>query len=93
MIGLPTETGEDIEEIIKLTLKCKGILDKQQAGCRLVLNISPFVPKAGTPFQWLPMTEPSILEQRLSLLKNSLTPKGIKLKWESPMWRRGSGGC
>jgi len=86
MIGLPTETEEDIEEIIKLTLKCKAILDKQQAGCRLVLNIAPFVPKAGTPFQWLPMTKPAILNQRLSLLKNSLTPKGIKLKWESPMW-------
>ena len=86
MIGLPSETDEDIEEIINLTLNCKGILARQQTGCRLVLNISPFVPKAGTPFQWLPMTQPSILNRRLSLLKNSLIPKGIKLKWESPMW-------
>ena len=88
MIGLPTETDKDIEEIIKLTLECKDILDKQQSGCRMVLNVSPFVPKAGTPFQWLPMTEPSILNQRLSLLKNRLMPKGIKIKSESPMWSR-----
>jgi radical SAM superfamily enzyme YgiQ (UPF0313 family) len=91
MIGLPSETEEDIEGIIKLTLKCKGVLDRQQAGCRLVLNISPFVPKAGTPFQWLPMTQPSILNRRLSLLKNSLMPKGIKLKWESPAWSQVQG--
>jgi radical SAM superfamily enzyme YgiQ (UPF0313 family) len=91
MIGLPTETDEDIEEITKLTLRCKDILDKQQAGCRLTLNISPFVPKAGTPFQWLPMAEPSILNQRLSSLKNSLTPKGIKLNSESPAWSQVQG--
>jgi radical SAM superfamily enzyme YgiQ (UPF0313 family) len=86
MIGLPTETDEDIEEIINLTLKCKSILDKQQIGCRLSLNIAPFVPKAGTPFQWLPMAPLQTLNRRLSLLKNSLPPKGIKVKSESPAW-------
>jgi len=91
MIGLPWETDEDIEDIIRLALRCKGILDKQQAGCRLVLNISPFVPKAGTPFQWLPMTKPSILNQRLSFLKNSLMPKGIKINSESPAWSQVQG--
>ena len=91
MIGLPWETDEDIEDIIRLTLKCKGILDKQPSGCRLALNISPFVPKAGTPFQWLPMTEPSVLNQRLSLLKNRLTPKGIKIGSESPAWSQVQG--
>jgi radical SAM superfamily enzyme YgiQ (UPF0313 family) len=91
MIGLPWESDEDIEEIIRLALKCKSILDKQPSGCRLVLNISPFVPKAGTPFQWLPMTEPSILNQRLSLLKNRLMPKGIKINSESPTWSQVQG--
>ena len=91
MIGLPTESDEDIEDIIRLTLKCKAILDKQKTGCRLVLNISPFVPKAGTPFQWLPMTEPSVLNRRLSLLKNRLTPRGIKIGSESPAWSQVQG--
>jgi len=91
MIGLPSETDGDIEEIIRLTLKCKDILDKQKTGCRIALTISPFVPKAGTPFQWLPMTEPSILNQRLSLLKNRLMPKGIKISSESPMWSQVQG--
>ncbi|MDI6815117.1 MAG: radical SAM protein, partial [Dehalococcoidales bacterium] len=86
MIGLPSETDEDIEEIINLTLSCKNILDRQQTGCRITLNIAPFVPKVGTPFQWLPMEQLSALNQRLSLLKNNLMPKGIKLKCESILW-------
>ncbi len=91
MIGLPTETDEDIEEIINLTLRYKNILDRKQTGCRIAVTISPFVPKAGTPFQWLPMTQPSILNRRLSLLKNRLMPKGIKIKAESPAWSQVQG--
>ncbi len=86
MIGLPSETDDDIEEIITVALKCKGVLDKHQTGCRLSLNIAPFVPKAGTPFQWLPMAPVPVLNQRLSLLRKSLPPRGIKVKSESPAW-------
>ena len=86
MIGLPSETDEDIEGIIDLAIRGKDILDRQQTGCRLSLNIAPFVPKAGTPFQWLPMVNVDIVNHRLSILKNSLSPKGIKIKCESPAW-------
>jgi len=88
MIGLPSETDEDIEEIIKLTLAAKDILDRRQGGTRITLNIAPFVPKAGTPFQWLPMAPLQTLNHRLSLLKKSLSPKGIKPKCESPAWNQ-----
>jgi len=91
MIGLPSETDEDIEAIIKLTLRCKNILDRQQSGCRISLSIAPFVPKAGTPFQWLPMAQLSTLNRRLSLLKRSLLPRGIRLKCESPAWSQVQG--
>ncbi len=91
MVGLPSETDDDIEEITRLTLECKSILDKQQAGSRITLSISPFIPKAGTPFQWLPMESLRILNQRVSMLKNSLQPKGIKLKCESPAWSQVQG--
>jgi len=86
MIGLPSETDDDIEEIVELALKCKSILDKRQSGTRLSLNIAPFVPKAGTPFQRLPMAPIPTLKHRLSRLKSKLSPKGIKLKSESPAW-------
>lgn len=91
MIGLPSETDQDIEKIINLSLECKRILDSQQPGSRLTLNFSPFVPKAGTPFQWLPMAQPAILNHRLSLLKSGLMPKGIKIKAESPAWSQVQG--
>jgi len=91
MIGLPSETDEDIEEIINLTLTGKNLLDKRQSGCRISLSVAPFVPKAGTPFQWLPMAPLLTLNRRLSLLKSRLSPKGIKLKWESPAWSQVQG--
>jgi radical SAM superfamily enzyme YgiQ (UPF0313 family) len=86
MFGLPSETDEDIAALIDLTLKGKQILDKKQTGIRLVLNLAPFVPKAGTPFQWLPMAKIATLKHRLSFIKNKLQPKGIKVKAESPAW-------
>jgi len=91
MVGLPSETDEDAEEIIRLALGCKNIVDRRQSGTRITLNIAPFVPKAGTPFQWLPMAPLKTLNHRLSLLKNSLPSKGIKLKCESPAWSRVQG--
>jgi radical SAM superfamily enzyme YgiQ (UPF0313 family) len=86
MIGLPTETDEDIAEIARLALTCKGILDRQSKGTRLSLNIAPFVPKAGTPFQRLPMAPVETLRQRIARLKSRLAPGGIQLKCESPAW-------
>lgn len=86
MVGLPGETDEDVAEIVRLATRCKGILDRAQSGTRLVLNVAPFVPKAGTPFQRLPMASLTILDRRLSLLKKGLPPRGIRLKAESPAW-------
>ncbi len=86
MIGLPTETDEDVEEIIKLALKCKDILDRKRKGCQITLNIAPFVPKASTSFQWLPMAPVPLLNRRMTMLKTRLSPKGITPKCESPAW-------
>lgn len=91
MIGLPTETDEDIEAIIDLAIKGKNIIDRQQAGTRLTLNIAPFVPKAGTPFQWLPMAPLPTLKHRMARLKNSLPARGIKVRCESPAWSQVQG--
>jgi len=86
MIGLPSETDEDIVEMINLTLRYKDVLDRRQSGCRIAVTISSFVPKAGTPFQRMPMAPLATLNQRLSLLKGGLQPKGIKVKADSPAW-------
>ena len=86
MIGLPSETDDDIVAMIDLTTRCKAILDRRQTGCRITLSIAPFVPKAGTPCQRLPMESLPVLRRRLSLLKSGLLPRGIKLKSESAAW-------
>jgi radical SAM superfamily enzyme YgiQ (UPF0313 family) len=88
MLGLPSETDEDVGDIIKLTLAIKDRLDRYKNNTRLTINVAPFVPKAGTPFQWLPMTPLPALDSRLSRLKRSLPPRGIKVKAESPAWSR-----
>jgi radical SAM superfamily enzyme YgiQ (UPF0313 family) len=86
MLGLPTETDQDVADIISLVLAIKERLDRHKSQTRISINIAPFVPKAGTPFQWLPMAPLDTLNSRLSLLRSSLPPKGIKLKAESPAW-------
>ena len=84
MVGLPTESDDDVDEIVKVALAAKRRADR--TGSQITLTISPFVPKAGTPFQWLPMANAEILSRRLALLKNSLRPKGIDIKSESVAW-------
>jgi len=86
MLGLPTETDDDVEAIIDLALKCKKVMDSSGHGGRLSLNVAPFVPKAGTPFQWLSMEDTSVLKKRLKRLERGLQPYGVKVKAESIAW-------
>ena len=86
MLGLPRETEADIQAIVDLTLACKSIIDRMRSPTRLSLNLAPFVPKAGTPFQRLPMAPLEVIRGRLSFLKGRLTPRGIQIRNESPQW-------
>lgn len=86
MIGLPTETAEDIGELIRLVLDLKARLDLHRTGIHVILSVEPFVPKAGTPFQWLPMGEAKLLSHRLSRIKSTLEPKGVEVRSDSVHW-------
>ena len=60
MIGLPTETDDDLVAIRDLTLQLRDIMltharPRGQIG-RIVGSVNPLVPKPGTAYQWLPMT-------------------------------------
>jgi radical SAM superfamily enzyme YgiQ (UPF0313 family) len=91
IVGLPTETDDDIEEIVKLTLAIKDGLERRGSSARIIVNAAPFVPKAATPFQWLPMASEDILNRRLTILRSNLPLKGIKLNEESPAWSQVQG--
>ncbi len=86
IVGLPTETDDDIEEIVRLSLAIKDRVERQRSNIRIIINAAPFVPKAGTPFQWLPMAKQETLNRRLGILRSRLPLKGIKLNDESPAW-------
>jgi radical SAM superfamily enzyme YgiQ (UPF0313 family) len=86
MIGLPSETDDDVEEIVSLIVKCRDILNKKRIGCRVDINAAPFIPKAGTPFQWMTMTDEKTLDRRLNFLKRRLAPLGVQVKNESVAW-------
>ncbi|MBF0102852.1 MAG: radical SAM protein [Desulfobacterales bacterium] len=76
MVGLPTETSADIDELIELTQKIKDqFLSASRKNHRIgviTLSISPFVPKPFTPFQWVAMTPPNIIKQRIATIRDAL---------------------
>ncbi|RMG06032.1 MAG: DUF2344 domain-containing protein [Nitrospirae bacterium] len=81
MLGLPTETDQDIEaitEMVQLALRTSRRLAPRQAN--ITVGASPFVPKPHTPFQWVGMEEISSIERKLSFLKEKLPKKGVKFK-------------
>jgi radical SAM superfamily enzyme YgiQ (UPF0313 family) len=86
MIGLPTETDDDINEIVTLVKKCREMMELHQPSSRITLTVSPFIPKALTPFQREGMASLEVLNRRIALLKNSLPNKGFSVKNESLDW-------
>ncbi len=86
MVGLPTETDEEAAQIVHVALSCKAVIDKLRAQTRMIADVSPFVPKAGTPFQWPGMAPPQLLSERISHIERSLRPKGVEVRAESVAW-------
>jgi len=73
MIGLPTETDEDLVAIRDLTLQLRDRMlkyarPKGQVG-RIVGSVNPLVPKPGTAYQWIPMERDALIDQRIKRLR------------------------
>ncbi|MCL2632321.1 MAG: TIGR03960 family B12-binding radical SAM protein [Coriobacteriia bacterium] len=89
MIGLPTETDEDVLAIADLANRAYALAkdcvpDKQRSQVRMSLSVAVFVPKPATPFQWsgqLPLAE---VKRRIELLRQAGMAKGIDLSWHDP---------
>jgi radical SAM superfamily enzyme YgiQ (UPF0313 family) len=86
MVGLPEEQDGDEQELIRLCLACRRRLDDASPGTELAVNLTPFVPKACTPFQWEPMAEVEVLEEKLRRIRRGLRQARIKVKAGSPAW-------
>jgi len=91
MLGLPTETEEDVAAIIKLVKKIKheqlAVGRGQKRLGTITLSVSSFVPKPFTPFQWLGFCDLAVLKQRIKKLKRGLgAVANVKVHADVPRW-------
>jgi radical SAM family uncharacterized protein/radical SAM-linked protein len=84
MIGLPTETQDDIEGIVALATKIRAIGKKIRHCNQLNVSVSTFVPKPHTPFQWTAQLLPDEIREKQMFLMRHLKRPGIRLKWHNP---------
>ncbi len=85
MIGLPTETDEDIEAIVELSQSARLEAGTGKGGrAQVNVSISTFIPKPHTPFQWEAQISLEQSRDRINMLKKLLPRRGFKLKWHDP---------
>jgi len=91
LIGLPTETLEDVSEVLELVKAIKHHLVREAATRgrmrQIKLSINCFIPKPFTPFQWFPMDTVQSLKEKQKWLKKALGREGgLKVSFDLPKW-------
>ncbi|MEC4183311.1 TIGR03960 family B12-binding radical SAM protein [Adlercreutzia sp. R21] len=89
MVGLPTETDDDIKGIASLAQRAydraKAAVPADQRGSvRMSVSVAVFVPKAQTPFQWDGQISPEETLRRVGLLKRSVKYKAVDVHYHDP---------
>jgi radical SAM family uncharacterized protein len=82
MIGLPTETMEDVEGIVRIVDRVRR--ETRKSPPRIRISISTFVPKAHTPFQWVVQDSREELAAKHEILKSGLRSSRAHLSWDDP---------
>lgn len=78
MFGLPGESDGDIEDLIRVVAEIKGLFPR-----RVIVSLTPFVPKAHTPFQRAAMAPKPVLQERLSRIGEGLRRLSVEMRAES----------
>ena len=85
MLGLPTETDEDVVGIADLAAKVLHVWREsspnKQRGVRITVSTSCFVPKPHSPFQWEAQVDMAEYRRRVELLRHSITAKNVTYNW------------
>jgi radical SAM superfamily enzyme YgiQ (UPF0313 family) len=85
MIGLPTETDEDVEAICDLVQRLvdfgRGTLGTRRRRLRIAVSAAVFVPKPHTPFQWTGQATHETLVHRQGIVQQGLRGPAIRLSW------------
>jgi radical SAM superfamily enzyme YgiQ (UPF0313 family) len=89
IVGLPTESDEDIDAIAKLAIAVRDAITEISRPTGKMgwvsLSVNPFIPKASTPFQWEPMLDPKTLEKKIERLrKQVLKVPNLEFRFEPP---------
>ena len=79
MVGLPTETEDDLAGIADLTRRLKKL-----GRAQLNLGVAHFTPKAHTPFQWHPASTEAVISERLLKVRDLCRTPGLSPKWNAP---------
>jgi radical SAM family uncharacterized protein/radical SAM-linked protein len=83
MIGLPTETQADVDEIVRLAREAARVARRERTrGFGLTVSASSFVPKPHTPFQWYAQEPMELLQEKQAYLKWRLRESRIDFKWQ-----------
>jgi len=85
MLGLPTETDEDVEAIAALVLNIRN-MGRKIRGKRFRTNVSlsAFIPKPHTPFQWENMVPEDLLRRKYSTITGRVPYRDVKISWREP---------
>lgn len=81
MIGLPTETMDDVQGIAELAKKVKN-MGKRAGGGEVNVAVSSFVPKPHTPFQWEPQISYEEILEKQQKLRLELKKRKLNFKWQ-----------
>jgi len=84
MLGLPTETDEDLHGIRQLVFKIRDVFaarPNRLRSLRISVSVSTFIPKPFTPFQWERQATKEEVEAKIALLRKDLQLKGVTLSW------------
>ncbi|MBU1207528.1 MAG: TIGR03960 family B12-binding radical SAM protein [Proteobacteria bacterium] len=84
MIGLPTETEEDLNGIIALCRRALAEARRVKGSARINISMSTFIPKAHTPFQWESQLSMPEIARKQKFLRRNLERYGFSLKWVDP---------
>jgi radical SAM family uncharacterized protein/radical SAM-linked protein len=96
MIGLPTETQDDLKDLVGLVKKLINISKLSINRGKINVSVATFIPKAHTPFQWARQISLAESKSKIKWIRNQLKISGIQFKWQDPevsqlegLWARG----
>lgn len=82
MVGLPSETDEDMIESAQLLERIAAVTDGRPGKkLQVTASFSPFVPQSHTPFQWCGVTDFEIMQERIRVLRRNVRNRRIKITW------------